>query len=240
MAVLRLRERYPGWINRIQGRYAVLNGQRDAAHETNLFVARRILEACGIGLVFPLLLTAVDPQPLYATAGLALGGVWLPWSVHRLERRVQHRRREILLELPELLHRLTLLLEAGETLPQALARCDLFGDARHRGALWRELAWAVQQLKHGESFARALEQWAKRCAVQEVTVFVSLLLIHHRRGGGELALSLRGMGRELWEKRKSIIRSMGEEASSKLVFPMVVIFLLIMVIVAYPAVNMIE
>ncbi|GAF08207.1 type II/IV secretion system protein TadC [Paenibacillus pini JCM 16418] len=48
-------------------------------------------------------------------------------------------------------------------------------------------------------------------------------------------MALTDLSRVLWEKRKSITRTRGEQASSKLVFPMVVIFLVVVVLVGTPA-----
>jgi len=42
----------------------------------------------------------------------------------------------------------------------------------------------------------------------------------------------------MWERRKAMTRTLGEEAASKLVFPMVMIFMVVMVIVGAPAILM--
>lgn len=69
-------------------------------------------------------------------------------------------------------------------------------------------------------------------------MFTTTLLLNHKRGGEELVLSLRELSVILWDKRKALARTLGEEASSKLVFPMVLIFFIVMVIVASPALMM--
>jgi tight adherence protein C len=62
------------------------------------------------------------------------------------------------------------------------------------------------------------------------------VLLNYRRGGDDFVVALRELTRNLWEKRKALARTMGEEASSKLVFPMVITFGIVMVIVATPAI----
>jgi tight adherence protein C len=151
--------------------------------------------------------------------------------------RVHRRKQDIVLALPELLDKLMLLIGAGETVQRALARC-----AERRSAaedpLLRELRRAVEEVRNGDSFAAAMEAFSRRCAVQEVSVFTTTLLLNYRRGGDRLALSLKELSYTLWEKRKVVARTRGEEASSKLVFPLVMVFLILMVLVASPAVLM--
>jgi len=61
------------------------------------------------------------------------------------------------------------------------------------------------------------------------------MLLNYRRGGDKLVLSLKELTYTLWEKRKAIARTRGEEASSKLIFPVVGIFVVLMILVASPA-----
>ncbi|MOA03965.1 hypothetical protein D3C78_1234970 [compost metagenome] len=102
--------------------------------------------------------------------------------------------------------------------------------------LYKEWSAAVSSLHNGQSFSTVIERFNRRCAVQEVSVFTTVLLLNYRRGGEHFALALRELSYSLWEKRKAIARSRGEEASSKLVFPLVGILLVLMVLVAAPAV----
>ena len=52
----------------------------------------------------------------------------------------------------------------------------------------------------------------------------------------EVVPVLRQQGNECWEMRKNAARQMGEEASSKILLPMMLMFLGIVLIVATPAV----
>jgi tight adherence protein C len=81
-----------------------------------------------------------------------------------------------------------------------------------------------------------MERFNRSCAVQEVSIFTTVLLLNYRRGGEHFVLALRELSYTLWEKRKAIARTRGEEASSKLVFPLVGILLVLMILVAAPAV----
>jgi tight adherence protein C len=98
----------------------------------------------------------------------------------------------------------------------------------------------VHALDNGESFAGAIEAFSKRCAVQEVSMFATVMLLHYRKGGEQFSLALRELSFSLWEKRKATARMRGEEASSKLLFPMVGIFFLLLIAVGAPAVLLMK
>lgn len=112
------------------------------------------------------------------------------------------------------------------------------GDTNH--PLYKELMTMTSEWEGGYSFQQAFENFSKRCAVQEVSVFTTTVLLNYRRGGADFVLSLRDLSRMLWDKRKALSRTRGEQASSKLVFPMVVIFLIVIVLVGTPAFLMLK
>ncbi|MNW64375.1 Bacterial type II secretion system protein F domain protein [compost metagenome] len=123
---------------------------------------------------------------------------------------------------------------------RAIIRCvdSRKGDTSH--PLYKELHQMTAEWDSGYSFQQAFENFSKRCAVQEVSLFTTTVLLNYRRGGADFVLALRDLSRMLWEKRKAISRTRGEQASSKLVFPMVVIFLIVIVLVGTPAFMMLK
>ncbi|WP_308635962.1 type II secretion system F family protein [Paenibacillus silvisoli] len=170
--------------------------------------------------------------------GLLLG-IILPAAKWRdTAAKVERRKQDILLLLPEVISKLMLLLGAGETLQRALIRASERKDEKAGSPLIVELRKANEAVRNGESFAAAMEMLSRRCAVQEVSLFTTTLLLNYRRGGDRLSLSLKELTYSLWEKRKAVARARGEEASSKLVFPLVGLFIVLMALVASPAILM--
>ena len=98
------------------------------------------------------------------------------------------------------------------------------------------MRYALMDIKAGRPEAVAYEEFARRCRVKEVTKFVSVVVMNLRRGGSEVVPVLKAQGDECWEMRKSAARQMGEEASTKILIPMMIMFLGIVLIVATPAV----
>ncbi|MOA13367.1 Bacterial type II secretion system protein F domain protein [compost metagenome] len=146
-------------------------------------------------------------------------------------------KQEITMELPEFLNKLILLVNAGETVQKALIRCVKQNEDAD-SSLYHQLRMVAAELENGYSFHQSIEDFSKRCGVQEATVFSTTLLLNYNRGGEEFVTSLREISRDLWEKRKNITKTLGEQASSKMLFPMIFIFLVIMVIVGYPALSL--
>ena len=102
-----------------------------------------------------------------------------------LTKKVNQRRFIIIMELPELLSRLLLMVNAGETVLRALSRCaEQKADSEH--PLYVELNRAIEGMKRGESLSLVLEEMGRRCAVPEVRLFATTVLINARRGESRL------------------------------------------------------
>ncbi|MEK4853917.1 type II secretion system F family protein [Paenibacillus sp. FSL H7-0756] len=229
----------PSVMFRIQRSLQRIYGMRYSAERTLLFM--------GEMLSYSWLLAAGGSALTMLTGeqtGIILGGllaVALPVAMASdLHKKVRVREQNIMLELPELLNSIVLLVGAGETVQRAIVRCvnSRQGDSSH--PLYAELMKMTAEWDGGYSFQQAFENFSKRCAVQEVSIFTTTVLLNYRRGGADFVLSLRDLSRMLWEKRKAISRTRGEQASSKLVFPMVVIFLIVIVLVGTPAIMMLK
>lgn len=180
-------------------------------------------------------LSFLGQEPLLIVIGVVFGIVLTIRPFVEAGRRVEQRKQLMIMELPVMLSKLMLLVGAGETVQQALGKC-LEGKESIKHPLYKEWSETVSMLRNGQAFSTVMERFNRRCAVQEVSIFTTVLLLNYRRGGEHFILALRELSYTLWEKRKAIARSRGEEASSKLVFPLVGILLVLMILVASPAV----
>jgi len=162
-------------------------------------------------------------------------GIMLPvLRAKELHQKVERRRLSMVSELPVLLSRLLVLVNAGENVRRALVRIAERRPANEH-PLYEELAGSLVAVDRGENMNYAMEQFGRRCAVPEVQQFAAMLLMNARRGGETFVPALRDLTRQMWEKRKAAARTLGEQASSRLAFPLAVIFLLIIVLVGAPA-----
>lgn len=193
------------------------------------------------GVLAGFLLPAVTDGSFASMAGGLLLGIVLPLVRGKeVVNKAERRRQDIQLELPELINKLNLLVQAGETVPKALATCIERKKSDDQHPLYIELFRMMSDVHNGYSFTQAMELLAKRCSMQEVSMFVTTVLINQRRGGETFVLAMADLGRQLWDKRKSVARKRGEEVSTKLVFPMMLMFLVVLVVVGAPALLMMQ
>ncbi|OPA77008.1 type II secretion protein F [Paenibacillus selenitireducens] len=227
-------ERFPALFYTIQRAMQILYGTQVAAKYSAMFMAELLNYAflmLVFGCVLPLL---TDGQVMGFGVGAVLA-ILLPVAmVKDLTKRVVRREQDLLIELPEFLNQMILLVNAGETVQKALMQCVERKKAHGDHPLYKELIQMVHEWHSGYSFQQSFEQFSKRCAVQEVSIFTTTIMLNYRRGGDEFVVALRDLSRVLWEKRKAVSRVRGEEASSKLVFPMVMVFFVLLVLVCTP------
>lgn len=188
-------------------------------------------------------LSVIAAEPILLIIGLMLAVVLAIKPYIDAKSKVAKRKYQIILTLPDMLSRLQLLVGAGENLQRAFIKIAFSSQRSSHSAevcaseaLVKEWRLAAQALQNGQSFSDALERFNRNCAVQEVSIFTTVLLLNYKRGGDQLVLALRELSYSLWERRKSIARMKGEEASSKLVFPLVGILFIMIVLIAAPAI----
>lgn len=235
IGTLKVSQRFPILFYKIQRSIQKISGDRRGGEFTLLFLAE-MLTYSWLLLVFGCLMTLLMEGDI---SGIVIGGILailLPAAlINDLHRKVVRREQQITLELPELLNKLVLLVGAGSTVQQALKQCLERKVTEEKHPLYGELFRMQRELESGYSFQQALEGFSKRSGVQEVSAFTTAILLNYKRGGNDFVLALRDLSRTLWDKRKTVSKTLGEQASSKLVFPLVLIFLIIVILVGAPA-----
>jgi tight adherence protein C len=238
MERFRLLERYPLHVAKLHLKWVNYQGGNQSLEQTKLYIAKIITY---MWLSFSILTClGFVSDPIFFSCG-AFSLVIIPVAfIQDLNRKLKRKKRFILIELPEFLNKLTLLVDAGETVQKAIKQC--VEQKKHvlltieTNPLYYELNQMVNALNNNRSFQHVMEEFNKRCNVQEISIFTTTVLLNYRRGGIEFVYALRELSRIIWDKRLALTKTLGEEASAKLVFPMVLIFLIVMIIVAAPAI----
>ncbi|RUT46621.1 type II secretion protein F [Paenibacillus anaericanus] len=235
LMLISLSRRCPIFFYKIQRSVQKICGDRRSGEFTLLFLAEMLTYSWLLltsGCLFSLLMGGDNTVLIMGTALAVL----LPAALlNDLHRKVVKREHEVILELPELLNKIILLVGAGSTVQQAIKQCLERKRGEESHPLYRELFQMQREWESGDSFQQALEGFSKRCGIQEVSAFTTSVLLNFRRGGNDFALALHELSHTLWEKRKVVSRTLGEQASSKLMFPMMLLFLVIIVLVGAPA-----
>ncbi|TXK85406.1 type II secretion system F family protein [Paenibacillus sp. N3.4] len=232
---LQLMDKMPDFTARIHYKLLTLYGRSFATFNSKMFFAE-LLSASTFCLLICTLLSVLagGDSTLFALGMLAILAV--PALMARdLDTKIRKKQQLMILELPEVLSTIVLLVNAGETVNRAWVHCVNARPHKAHTPLYKELAQAVHELEMNISFSKVMDDFSKRCALHEVSLFTSTLMLNYKRGGSDFVIALQSLSLDLWQRRKSVSRTLGEEASSKLVFPMVLIFIVVMVIVAAPA-----
>lgn len=151
-----------------------------------------------------------------------------------LDSKIDDRRTSIMIEFPEFINKLLLLVNAGMTISKAWEK--IVSDNKRNTPLYEELNTSIAEIKSGKPEAAAYEEFARRCKIKEIIKFVSVIILNLKKGGAEVVPALHAQSDECWEMRKATARRLGEKASSKLMLPMAIMLIGIIMIVALPAI----
>lgn len=188
-----------------------------------------------LSLLFAFLIgTAATPDAGYVLFCILLPVVIAYFSDRDIFEKVKKRRLAIQLDFPDFVNKLTLLINAGMTVSKAWEKTA--ADSSRQTPLYRELGTAMQDIRSGMPEHKAYEEFAKRCHIPIITRFISVILQNIRKGNAELVPILRVFANECWELRKTTAKRFGEEASTKMLLPMLLMFVAILLIVGMPAV----
>ena len=91
-------------------------------------------------------------------------------------------------------------------------------------------------MENGETVESAMDMLCTKCNMPEVRRMSSVLIQNMNRGGTDVLLALREIGKELWNERWATAKRVAEQAGTKLLFPMMLMLLAVILIVAAPAV----
>ena len=151
----------------------------------------------------------------------------------------QARQKQMCLDYPEVISKLTLLLGAGMTVRKAWRKIVNDYDSRikqqGKRAVYEEMKYTCRQMDGGVPEAECYEKFGRRCGTQEYMRFGALLSQNLRKGTKGLNDMLRLEAIQSFEERKARARRLGEEAGTKLLLPMFLMLAEVLVIVVVPA-----
>ncbi|SHK07482.1 type II secretion system F family protein [Paramaledivibacter caminithermalis] len=212
-----------------------LYGIKNARYYLRIYWGKKILYlimALLIVLLFSLGMEKINFGFIFIS--IAILGAVSYGTDRELNEKLRKRYRRIRIDFPDFINKLTFLVDAGMTIQRAWEKIVI--DNEGDRPLYDELHRVWLDIKGGKSQTEAYEDFARRCRTPEISKFISVILQNLRKGNAQLVTILRVQGSECWEMRKNEAKKLGEEASSKLVFPMMIMFIAILIIVLTPAV----
>lgn len=163
----------------------------------------------------------------------------LYWGRGReLERQLDRRRRELMLDYPEIVNKLALYMGAGMTIRNAFIKMGEDYKKRQkerRRYVYEEILITCHELQSGRSEREAYDHFGRRCQVPAYMKLSTLLSQNIRKGSNDLLYMLRQEADTAFADRKALAKKLGEEAGTKLLLPMMMMLCIVMVIIMIPA-----
>lgn len=100
---------------------------------------------------------------------------------------------------------------------------------------YEEMALACREMQNGTAEIQAYENFGLRCRIPCYLKLSVLLEQNLRKGSQGLTALLQGEVREAMEQRREQAACMGEEASTKLLLPMILMLVVVMILILVPA-----
>lgn len=150
------------------------------------------------------------------------------------EEQFKKRSNQIKYDFPEFLTKLVLLINAGLSFERAWEKI-MEESSDSESPLIYELSKTYKDMKSNIPRIKCLNDLSRRCKVKEINKFTSIVLQNINKGSSDMVYMLQQLSDECWNERKNIAKQKGEEASSKLLFPMMLMLIAVFVVVLAPA-----
>ena len=152
---------------------------------------------------------------------------------NKLSAQIKERNRQLLADYATLVNKLTLYMGAGLSLRSAITK--IAQSANKDRFYAKELEIAIRELENGISEQVVLERIAERCRLPCYIKLSVLLNQNARKGNSGLQKQLKEEVEKAFEERKNLAGKYGHEAGTKLLFPMILMLMVVMVMIMYPA-----
>lgn len=183
-------------------------------------------------LVLPLVLVGIfiDVGFVFLAAGVLVGVYRLEY--YKLKKVVDKRRIDFYKEYPGFLNSLKLYLESGFNLENALYKYFMDRNSSYYLTLIKS---GLDKISYGfnrrEAFMEIILRTRERELIKLINFFIRYYMI-----GGDGHMYLNQIGEEAWKLKKETVKRLAEEASAKMVLPMMLIFIGVCILVLVPSV----
>ena len=164
---------------------------------------------------------------LILIVGIFLSVLVATYCLENMKNTLSKRTEECEAQLPEVVSTMAVLVNSGMVLREAWNTVADNGT----GSFYELMRRAGESMKNGYSDADAIFLFGKASNSTEIKKFTSALLQSMEKGGSELSSFLAHQSSELWNSKRQRMLQAGEKAATKLLLPIVLIFLGVIIIV---------
>ncbi len=154
-----------------------------------------------------------------------------------IRQKAAERKERLDLDYSELLFKLTLLLGAGLTIKGAFVRIFSQNQTADKALhpVYEEVHFMLREISGGVPEGTAYENFGRRCSLPQYIKLGSLLAQNLRKGSRGLTSLLEKEAFLSLQQHRTAARKMGEKASMKMLFPMILMFVDVIIILMVPA-----
>lgn len=161
--------------------------------------------------------------------------LWLYKKIEKKKEMEKVRTMELIVDYPEIVNRIVLLVGAGMTVRGAWSKMIGQYDKTQLRYVHKEMIITEREMKNGISEPEAYEHFGIRCNVSCYRKLGNILSQNVRKGSKGLLMILEVEACEARELRKSRARLLGETAATKLLMPMFLMLAIVLIVIVIPA-----
>ncbi len=161
--------------------------------------------------------------------------LWLYKKIEKKKEMEKVRTMELIVDYPEIVNRIVLLVGAGMTVRGAWSKMIEQYDKTQLRYVHKEMIITEREMKNGISEPEAYEHFGIRCNVSCYRKLGNILSQNVRKGSKGLLMILEVEACEARELRKSRARLLGETAATKLLMPMFLMLAIVLIVIVIPA-----
>ena len=153
-------------------------------------------------------ISAILDQGIMIVVGFGVSGLSFWYFDMKITDIADKHEKEILKDIPTILSKLTLLINAGMIMNEAWVKVSETG----KGPIYDEMKKVSQEIANGTSELDAFINFGVNCSVMEVRKFSSVLVQNLTKGNKELVNYLTEATNESWLNKKHEVKRQGEQA----------------------------
>lgn len=172
---------------------------------------------------------------------IVIGGLLAFQSEEKIKTEIKERDKQLLKDYPEVINKLVLLLGAGMTIRSTVIKLasdyqDQKKEGEPRRYFYEELVIMVYELKTGVPEAQAFLHLGNQLKLAPYLKLSNYLVQNQKKGTNNLMELLEQEELQAMETRREHAKRLGEEASTKLLLPMLILLLVVLILVMFPAI----
>lgn len=155
-----------------------------------------------------------------------------------LNKKLEARNIEMMQDYSEIVSKLTLLMGAGMSIQSAwkkVAQDYFLNTKRKKRYAYEEMLITSYEMERGIAETTSYHNFAKRCGLQCYHKLGIILSQNLKKGTSNLHILLQKEVKTAYEERKTAARRLGEEAGTKLLLPMMLLFGIVIIVIVVPA-----